>query len=118
MDCKFCNETMTLEDTVFCCDNCGSTYSALIDAWTEPVVPKCEVSTPRKVVDLRTCKEGDKLLSKHGMVLTYVKPLPKEDYMDHEVAYPDGARGTRTHEGWTYRQRPLPEDHDIVEINP
>ena len=48
MDCKFCNETMTLEDSDFCCDNCGATYAALIDAWTEPVVPKCEVSTPKK----------------------------------------------------------------------
>jgi hypothetical protein len=108
MDCKFCNETMTLEDSDFCCDNCGATYAALIDAWTDPVVPE--------PVDLRTCKEGDKLVSKHGMILTYVKPLPEEDYMDHEVAYPDGGRGTRTHDGRTYRNRPLPIDHDIVEI--
>jgi len=74
MDCKFCQETMTLEDSDFCCDNCGATYAALIDAWTDPVVPKtcphdgcsnyedchsdnpdltqgCEVSTPK----MQTC---------------------------------------------------------------
>ncbi len=41
------------------------------------------------MVDLRTCKAGDRLLSKHGWVLTYV-----------------------------YRKNRLPEDHDIVAILP
>jgi hypothetical protein len=67
-------------------------------------------------VDLRTCKPGDKLLSKHGMILTYIGPLPDGHYFDHEVMYPNGGRGTRTNNGATYRAAPLQEDHDIVQI--
>lgn len=69
-------------------------------------------------VDLRTCKPGDKLVSKHGMILEYVEPMAPEDYYDHKVRYPDGSPGTRTHEGFVYRNigRRLPEDHDIVAI--
>ena len=40
MTCKYCQEDMSLEDSDFCCDNCGATYAVLIDAWTDPVVPK------------------------------------------------------------------------------
>ena len=68
-------------------------------------------------VDLSTCKPGDKLLSKHGIVLTYVRPTP-EGYYDHEVTYPDGSRGTRMNDGRVYKHKSLPEDHDIVEILP
>jgi hypothetical protein len=67
-------------------------------------------------IDLRECVRGQKLLSKHGMILTYVGPLAETDYYDHEVRYPDGARGTRTHDGLTYRFSRLETDHDIVEI--
>lgn len=67
-------------------------------------------------VDLRTCKPGDKLVSKHGMILEYVSPLPPKDYYDHQVLYPDGSPGTRTHEGYVFRNNRLPGDHDIVEI--
>ncbi len=65
-------------------------------------------------VDLRTCKPGARLLSKHGMVLTYIGPIPGP--YPHEVRYPDGSRGTRTDDGFAYRVNPMPEDHDIVEI--
>lgn len=73
------------------------------------------------MVDLRDCEPGDKLLSKHGMVLTYVKPLPEECYMDHEVRYPNiepwlGSTGTRTHDGLVFKSSRSPEDHDIVRI--
>jgi hypothetical protein len=67
-------------------------------------------------IDLRKCKPGDILISKHGMELTYVKALPEEDYMDHEVKYPNGSYGTRTHDGFVFRKKRLEEDHDIVEI--
>jgi len=72
------------------------------------------------MVDLRKCKEGDYLLSKNGMILTYVGPLPPDNYfnMDHEVRYSDGSQGTRTHDGFTFRLRHFPEDHDIVDILP
>ena len=73
------------------------------------------------MVDLRDCKPGDKLLSKHGLMLTYVRALPEENYMDHEVRYPNispyfGGTGTRTHDGFVMRRKRLPEDHDVVEI--
>jgi hypothetical protein len=67
-------------------------------------------------VDLRTCKPGDVLISKHGMKLTYVKALSEWDYMDHEVMYPNGSSGTRTHDGFVLRKKRLEIDHDIVEI--
>jgi hypothetical protein len=67
-------------------------------------------------VDLRTCKEGDVLISKHGERLTYVGPLPENNYYDHEVRYANGSYGSRNNDGSTYRKNSLPEDHDIVEI--
>ncbi len=68
------------------------------------------------MVDLRECKAGDKLLSKHGWILEYVKPLPEGNYMDHEVKYPDGSNGSRTHDGFVYRKKRLETDHDIIQI--
>ncbi len=73
------------------------------------------------MVDLRDCKPGDKLLSKHGVILEYVRALPEECYMPHEVRYPNiepwkGSTGTRTHDGFVFKSGRLPEDHDIVEI--
>jgi len=68
------------------------------------------------MVNLNECKKGDRLLSKHGWILTYVKKLPEENYFDHLVRYPDGSGGTRTNEGMVARNRPLPTDHDIVYV--
>ena len=68
-------------------------------------------------VDLRNCKEGDKLLSRHGLVLTYLRPTEEGHYYDHWVQYPDGSLGTRIHDGHVFRKNRLPEyDHDIVQI--
>lgn len=69
-------------------------------------------------VDLRECKPGDKLRSKHGMILEYVGPEPENAYYDHKVKYPDGSFGTRIHSGHVYRnpERRMDIDHDIVEI--
>jgi len=69
-------------------------------------------------VDLRTCKQGQKLVSSHGMILTYDKPLPEDDYYDHSVFYPNGLLGKRCHDGYTFRNNRLETDHDIVEILP
>lgn len=67
-------------------------------------------------IDLSKCKPGDILVSKHGLKLEYVEPLPVNDYFDHKVKYPDGSFGTRINNGMTYKNFPLPEDHDIVKI--
>jgi len=69
-------------------------------------------------VDLRTCKLGDILISKHGARLVYIGPCDPTDYMDHNVAYEDPmlGNGTRTHDGFVFRKRRLETDHDIVRI--
>ena len=68
-------------------------------------------------VDLNTCKRGDRLLTSHGLVLTYVGKLPEGDSYDHEVKYPDGAHGSRTNDGHVYRNIRLPSiDQDIVKV--
>jgi hypothetical protein len=68
------------------------------------------------MVDLRNCKPGDKLLTVHGTILEYVGPLPEEHFYDHEVKYPDGSAGTRTHNGQVFRNKRMFEDEDIAEI--
>ena len=67
-------------------------------------------------IDLRDCEPGDKLKSIHGTILTYVGTAERWTNYDHEVRYPDGSLGTRTHEGHTYRNKRQPEDEDIAEI--
>ena len=68
-------------------------------------------------IDLSTCKKGQKLLSSHGQILTYVGPLHETNYYDHAVTCADGSRGTRTNEGFVFRNNRRPKtDHDIVEI--
>jgi hypothetical protein len=71
---------------------------------------------PREL-DLRKAKPGDKLLSKHGIILTYIKPLPEEHLYDHEVAYIEG-KGQRTNSGHVYKNPSsrLETDHDIIAI--
>ncbi len=82
-------------------------------------------------IDLRTCKPGDKLLSKRGLILTYLgaSPYNNSNY-PHLVEYPgDGdenddegyqkpSHGTRSDDGRVSVVRSLPTDHDIVEIIP
>ena len=69
-------------------------------------------------VDLRTCKPGDKLLTKHGTILTYVGL--NERYLcaeyPHCIKYPDGIVDVRTDEGLMFCFGSFPEDEDIVEI--
>lgn len=71
-------------------------------------------------IDLSKCVPGQKLRSKHGWILTYVKPLEAGNYYDHEIRYPDGSGGTRINDGHVYRkpEKRLEADHDIVEILP
>jgi hypothetical protein len=70
----------------------------------------------RGKVDLRQCEKGDILISIHGLELTYIKPLEESNYYDHEVKYPNGSWGARTHDGYVFRNNRLESDHDIVEI--
>ena len=76
------------------------------------------------MIDLRNCKKGDILISSHGLKLEYVCPTPWKhiNYLDHVVKYPadeygDENYGTRTHDGFVFAHKRIPEtDHDIVEI--
>ncbi len=71
------------------------------------------------MVDLRTCKPGDKLRSCHGMILEYVGLYgPTNLPYRHRIKYPDGSLGSRTDDGYVFSVNRLPEDHDIVEIIP
>ena len=72
----------------------------------------------RGKVDLRDCNPGDILISAHGLKMKYVRPLSEDDYYDHEVEYLEKGlgNGTRTHDGYVFRNKRLPEDHDIVQI--
>ena len=67
-------------------------------------------------VDLRNCKPGDILVTRSGKTVTYVRPLPKHDYMDHEIKYANGAYGSRTDDGYVYRRNRLDTDEDIISI--
>lgn len=80
------------------------------------------------MIDLRTCKPGDKLLTSQGSILEYISPTPWKHYtyLDHVVKYikdKDGLDfneenyGTRTHDGFVFAHNRRPEtDHDIIEI--
>lgn len=79
-------------------------------------------------IDLRNCEKGDILISSHGAMLEYISPTPWQDYtyLDHVVKYvkrsdgsffTEGNYGTRTHEGYVYKNSRNPEvDNDIIEI--
>jgi hypothetical protein len=68
-------------------------------------------------IDLTTCVPGQKLKSRHGLILTYVKFVPSAPY-PHEIKYPNGSRGTRNNDGTVFLHKRLPEDEDVVEILP
>ena len=67
-------------------------------------------------VNLRNCKKGDILISKHGAILEYLEDLTEEDYFDVKVRYlyVDGeinsgqmGDGTRTFEGEVFHKKKL-----------
>lgn len=78
-------------------------------------------------INLNNCKKGDILISKHGAILSYVKPLNSElEYYDHEVKYLyvdehtslGVGNGTRNNDGTVFKHNRLETDHDIVAIIP
>lgn len=74
--------------------------------------PKDEVIP---TVDLRDCKGGEELISKHGYRCIYVG-INESEAFPHLILYPDGSNGTRNDAGKVFNKRPLPTDHDIVEV--
>lgn len=75
----------------------------------------------RPVVDMKSAKPGQLLLSKHGRLFVYVQHVPDDFYYPHLVRYrdmPGKHMASRTDEGWVFAHKWLPGDEDIVEILP
>jgi len=72
------------------------------------------------MINLNTCKPGQKLRSRHGMILIYIGKniKPWHSAWPHKVEYPDKSYGSRTDDGFVYKNPSsrLSTDHDIVEI--
>ena len=71
------------------------------------------------MIDLRNCKKGDKLLTKHSTILEYVEALdPEIHYYSHRIKYPNGSDGTRVDSGHVFKnpESRLDSDEDVVEI--
>ena len=64
--------------------------------------------------DMNQCKPGDKLVSCHGSIFTYIKKNENGYPYPHIVEYSDGGYGSRTDDGFVYSTKRLPEDHNIV----
>lgn len=79
-------------------------------------------------IDLNACRPGQKLKSKHGLILTYVRKNDdaSSSFFPHIVKYPNKApygpnsMGSRTDDGYVMSNpgSRLDTDHDIVEILP
>lgn len=70
------------------------------------------------MVDLNKCKIGDTLISCHGEKLIYYKVEERGAPFRHRVLYSNGSGGSRSDDGRAFINRPLPSDHNIVEIRP
>lgn len=70
------------------------------------------------MVNLNNAKVGDLLISQHGMKLRYLKPIQGNEPYNHHVVYPCGSGGTRADNGKVFLKKPLPDDHNIIQIIP
>ncbi len=77
----------------------------------------------KKTIDLRECEKGDFLICSNGALLEYVRPCTEDEYLDHRVRYlflpdvevNDSCYGTRTHNGISFPNNPVPEtDQDVI----
>lgn len=85
------------------------------DAEFKKILDKMEKFGEIPVVDLRNCKPGDKLLTKHGIILTYVGTNTDPLY-PHEVEYPTGGHGSRTDDGFAFRNSRHSADQDVIKV--
>lgn len=79
-------------------------------------------------IDLNKCNKGDILLCRTGAILEYISPTKEENYYDHKIKYlfipnyeydaKNLGEGTRTNDGYVFRNKRLDTDHDIVAIIP
>lgn len=76
-----------------------------------------EYIATRPIVNMKSCVPGQKLITRMGKVFEYVEYCP-DSVFPHTVATDGHHRGTRTDEGWTFRNNPLYTDEDIIYIVP
>ena len=77
-------------------------------------------------IDMNVCSPGDILISRHGAILEYLKKsdninLKKWPHQVMFLYYPEEEStllgpGSRTDEGYVFKNKRLPEDHEIVSI--
>lgn len=71
------------------------------------------------MIDLRKCKKGDILISQHGAAFVYVEYV-KGDYFPHIIknigALDSEGYCSRLDNGRVFKNKSLPEDHDIVRV--
>ena len=72
--------------------------------------------TIRHGFDMNQCKEGDKLVSVHGMIFVYARKNGDGCIYPHQVIYPDGTYGSRMNDGFVFAspEKRMECDHDIV----
>ena len=77
------------------------------------------------MADLKKCKQGDILISKHGSILEYVGLSKTQNHYPHEIKYlyKDGkinngklGNGTRNDDGTVFKRNRKPEDEDIISV--
>lgn len=51
-------------------------------------------------IDLRLCKLGDRLLSRHGALFEYIAPVTVDDWCGHVVRHASGLRLVMTDNGF------------------
>jgi len=70
-------------------------------------------------VDLNKCKGGERLVSRHGWICTYIGKRTNSicaDAYPHAVLYPNGQEGTRCDDGFVFKSKRMIDDIDIVEV--
>ena len=75
-------------------------------------------------IDLNECEKGDILISTHGAILEYEGKTEDWEYLPHRIKYissedplkPLSGYGTRTNDGFVFKNNRIPSDHDISRI--
>ena len=98
-------EIMDVNDLMFLLDNKMISESNDFD-WVK--------TTGLGKVDLRDCKPGDILVTRSGKTAEYVGP--SEGYYDHEIKFEKNSYGTRTHDGYVFRNNRRDDDEDIIQV--
>ena len=98
-------EVMDVNDLMFLLDNKMISESNDFD-WVK--------TTGLGKVDLRDCKPGDILVTRSGKTAEYVGP--SEGYYDHEIKFEKNSYGTRTHDGYVFRNNRRDDDEDIIQV--